>query len=88
MSKIFIPKDYINWLGPIRNCKLRTLKIRQPKLQRTSKTIIAMLKYNKIIGQIKTTNKQEADRIINADCLSFKIGWDHNRNEKILVDVA
>lgn len=72
----------------IRRTKNRTVTFRKPVIEPVEgKANVLSLSSGRVpLGIVTTETRQEANRLARSKEVSLRIGWDSNRNEKILAD--
>ena len=84
-----LQSDKVNSLvNQIRNTKSRTIILRKPVITPVEGrvTVLTLSSGKTPLGTITTRTRQEAARLAKSQEVSLRIGWDANRNEKILAD--
>lgn len=74
----------------IRKSPLRTLHLQQDSMEyvRVKKTVVNLAHNDHFIGTVKARTQEEAKRIVDSRNIELRIGWDKNRNEKLLAVFA
>ncbi len=72
----------------IRGTKSRALKLRKPVIApfENKVTVLTLSSGSTSLGTITARTRAEAARLTQSQEVNLRIGWDSNRNEKILAD--
>jgi len=75
-------------LGKIRHADARTLTVKNPLFENLDgkATVLQLKSGNDVLGTIHAKTRRDAASLMTSKEVNLTIGWDKNRNEKILAD--